>query len=326
MKAPGYLFDSNVLANLFLEREPFSDNAAHLWDLAIAGKIEGYVTQKALKDIYDLLEEQRGSKWALKAAKYIGQVMNFCPINSEMLREASAFNLENLRCAIQLVCANHQNLAGIVTPDFHSFRCVDLGNLEILTPGELSVRHMEEDEISGEREKFERQLLESTFALRHVIRNDISKQRQRFEMQLLESPLFDNQVLVLGDWCLGAIKIHCGSIARSKATVTIRNGKGEKLSCKAEGNGPIDAAYKAINQLLVCLLPRLDHRLLNYCVKSVGEGEDAIGKATVILKCPNSGFQTKGSSSHTDIILASIYAYISALNTAYNCVENSQPE
>lgn len=297
MKAPGYLFDSNVLANLFLERYPFFENAAHLWDLAVSGEIRGYVTQKALKDIYDLIEEHRSSKWALKAAKNIGRVMDFCLVESEMLREASAFNLENLSCALQLVCAKRHNLAGIVTPDPHSFRGVDLGSLEILTPGELSVRYLAGDNLSRQRARFERQLLEGSFA-------------------------FDNQVFVVGNWFLGPIDIHCGNIHRPMATVMLKNEQGEQLSYTAGGNGPIDAAYKAINQLLVRILPILDHRLLDYCVKSVGEGEDAIGEATVILKTKNSGLLVKGYCCHTDTILASVYAYINALNTTYKCVEN----
>jgi 2-isopropylmalate synthase len=76
----------------------------------------------------------------------------------------------------------------------------------------------------------------------------------------------------------------------------------------AIGDGPIDAAYKAIDKIIKGGKRSLE----NYSIHSVTEGKDALGEAIVKVKCEDEVVTGRGLS--TDVIEASILAYINAVN------------
>ncbi len=73
------------------------------------------------------------------------------------------------------------------------------------------------------------------------------------------------------------------------------------------GDGPIDSAFRAIEQCI-----GHHYELDDYQVQSVTEGKEALGSALVRLR--NNGKLYSGNGTSTDIIAASIRAYINALN------------
>jgi 2-isopropylmalate synthase len=82
---------------------------------------------------------------------------------------------------------------------------------------------------------------------------------------------------------------------------------GNVVESSSEGDGPVDAAFKAINALIGKQI-----ELTNFSVHSVTEGEDALGEAMVKLQFEKNSYTGKGVS--TDIIEASIIAYIDGVN------------
>ena len=79
------------------------------------------------------------------------------------------------------------------------------------------------------------------------------------------------------------------------------------LEGKADGDGPVDAAYKAI-----ALAVGISSKILRYEIQAVTEGTDALGKVTVQMEDDRGKVLGKGAS--TDIIEASIKAYLDGLN------------
>ena len=75
----------------------------------------------------------------------------------------------------------------------------------------------------------------------------------------------------------------------------------------AEGSGPVDAAFKAIESLVDS-----GCNLQLYSVNNITSGTDAQGEVTVRLE--RGGRIVNGVGSDTDIIIASVKAYIEALN------------
>ncbi|MBR4108982.1 MAG: hypothetical protein IKK41_01475 [Oscillospiraceae bacterium] len=73
------------------------------------------------------------------------------------------------------------------------------------------------------------------------------------------------------------------------------------------GDGPIDAAFMAIESITGC-----HYELDDFQIQSVTEGREAMGQAVVKLRAEGKLYSGKGIS--TDIVGASIYAYINALN------------
>ncbi|MDR1495848.1 MAG: 2-isopropylmalate synthase [Clostridiales Family XIII bacterium] len=101
-----------------------------------------------------------------------------------------------------------------------------------------------------------------------------------------------------------------GSDIDATATVTLVK-DGKALKRKAEGDGPIDAAFKAID-----LIIGRDFALDDFQLDAVTEGEDAQGDATVAIAGAD-GTRYSGRGLSTDIVEASIRAYINAVNKMY---------
>ena len=100
--------------------------------------------------------------------------------------------------------------------------------------------------------------------------------------------------------------VNSGNIISTSAQITLR--KDEKdLTGICIGDGPIDAAFSAIEQII-------GHRyeLDDFQIQSVTEGTEAMGSALVKLR--SDGKLYSGNGISTDIIGAGIRAYINAVN------------
>jgi 2-isopropylmalate synthase len=104
--------------------------------------------------------------------------------------------------------------------------------------------------------------------------------------------------------------INSGNTITATATVALTKER-RTTERVARGSGPIDAAFKAIDKIVGRQL-----ELEDFQIKAVSEGEDALGDARVVLKGGKGGtFLGRGLS--TDIIEASVNAYINAVNKMY---------
>lgn len=75
------------------------------------------------------------------------------------------------------------------------------------------------------------------------------------------------------------------------------------------GDGPVDAGFKAINSLT-----GQNFKLVDYQLHSVSEGKDALGEATVKLISADTGKMMTGKGLSTDVLEASLIAYVNATN------------
>ncbi|MBL6621799.1 MAG: 2-isopropylmalate synthase [Rickettsiales bacterium] len=106
------------------------------------------------------------------------------------------------------------------------------------------------------------------------------------------------------------LEVSCGS-KNSEARITLIFDSNE-IELKTNGNGPIDAIFKAIRKLV----PHKE-RLDLYQVHSVTHGTDAQADVTVRLE-NNNGKIYSGHGSDIDTLVASAKAYITALNKILN--------
>jgi 2-isopropylmalate synthase len=94
---------------------------------------------------------------------------------------------------------------------------------------------------------------------------------------------------------------------------------GEKQSASAEGDGPVDAAFNAVEKLA-----HSDAELKLYSVNAITSGSDSQGEVTVRLE--RSGVIVNGSGADTDIVVASVKAYLEALNLLAAGVMKAHPQ
>jgi hypothetical protein len=111
---------------------------------------------------------------------------------------------------------------------------------------------------------------------------------------------------------------NSGSKTQSRGAVVVESGQ-HRWQASAEGNGPVDALFRAVDIALHDVLAG-HPRLIAYDVHAVAEGPDSEGRVRVILAPPAGaeGERAQGSyegvAQNPNIIAASVEAYISALN------------
>jgi 2-isopropylmalate synthase len=106
---------------------------------------------------------------------------------------------------------------------------------------------------------------------------------------------------------LKRVQVSCGTGLLPTATVTLETADGSECSDAALGTGPVDAVCQALNRLA-----GVPNELVEFSVKSVTEGIDAMGEVTIRLRAD--GVLYSGHSADTDIVVAAAQAFVNALN------------
>jgi 2-isopropylmalate synthase len=106
---------------------------------------------------------------------------------------------------------------------------------------------------------------------------------------------------------LRRVQVSCGTGLLPTATVSLTTSDGAELTDAAIGTGPVDAVCQALNRLA-----RVPNELVEFSVKSVTEGIDAMGEVTIRLR--HQGVLYSGHAADTDIVVAAAQAFVNALN------------
>ncbi len=117
---------------------------------------------------------------------------------------------------------------------------------------------------------------------------------------------------------LVAMKVisETGETPVAEVTLTI---DGEEKHANADGSGPVDATFKAIESVVDS-----GCKLELYSVSNITTGTDSQGEVTV--RIDKDGRVINGQGADTDIIIASAKAYINALNKAQEQIERAHPQ
>ncbi|HEX8953423.1 MAG TPA: 2-isopropylmalate synthase [Polyangia bacterium] len=125
-------------------------------------------------------------------------------------------------------------------------------------------------------------------------------------------------------WRLEDLQVGCGTLSLATASVRLVGPDGTTRVAAAVGTGPVDAAFRAIDELV-----RRPVALIDYSVRSVTEGIDALAEVSVRVNsaASESGARPlnpqrdsaeapswRGHGADTDIVVASVKAYLGALN------------
>ena len=135
-----------------------------------------------------------------------------------------------------------------------------------------------------------------------------------------KSEIFDEDILALvGDESVSQEREHYGYVSLSQksetgelpqAQVAFTVG-GKEFSGQAHGNGPVDASLKAIESIV-----KSGAEMVLYSVNAISGNTESQGEVTVRLQ--NAGRVVNGVGADPDIVVASVKAYISALNKLHS--------
>lgn len=112
------------------------------------------------------------------------------------------------------------------------------------------------------------------------------------------------------DYELETIKVVTGTNIEPLAEVKLKHKK-KIYEAKSSGDGPVDACYKAVDKIT-----GIKAKLLNYKIDAVTIGKDAQGSVRVEIKAKGRNIIGRGAS--TDILEASVKAYLDAVNRIIN--------
>ena len=187
---------------------------------------------------------------------------------------------------------------------------------EIMTPESIGLtqNRMILGKLSG-KHAFEERLKELGYSLSQ---DEIAKAFEKFKQLAdkkkevtdrdIEALAGENVLEVAEIYNLDSFQINSGNKTISTAMVSlIRNGN--VITEAATGDGPVDAAFNAIERASGVSL-----ELEDYGLRAVTEGKDALGEVTVKVLRNDNRFIGRGIS--TDIMEASVKAYLNAINRA----------
>jgi 2-isopropylmalate synthase len=110
-----------------------------------------------------------------------------------------------------------------------------------------------------------------------------------------------------GPWRLGTLRIRSGDGPRASAEAELLHADGRSCRETADGDGPVEAAFRAIERVT-----GIEVELKSFDIRNVTVGEDAQGEAVVSVAHGGRIWQGKGFD--TDIIQASALAFLQAVN------------
>ncbi|MBQ2833858.1 MAG: hypothetical protein IJE71_04550 [Clostridia bacterium] len=134
----------------------------------------------------------------------------------------------------------------------------------------------------------------------------IAARREVITSRELDTIVASAAMQVPSTYVLRSYSITASNISSSMAHMQLEK-SGQKLEGVALGDGPVDAAFLAIENILGC-----HYELDDFQIRSVTEGREAMGET--IVKLRSSGKLYSGRGTSTDIVGSSIQAYINALN------------
>lgn len=171
-----------------------------------------------------------------------------------------------------------------------------------LVLGKHSGRHAFEKRLSELGYELTREEIEKAFAR---FKEVADKKKEIFDEDL-EAIIADEVHMIPETYQLQYMTVMTSLEGIPTATVKITTANGELVEC-GMGVGSVDAVYKTIDKLV-----DVPHRLIDYIVKSVTGGTDALGEVTVKIGDDRNVYTGRGAS--LDIVEASAKAYIQAIN------------
>ncbi len=137
---------------------------------------------------------------------------------------------------------------------------------------------------------------------------DLADRKREITDRDLEAIVSEQVQLPEAKFQLSLVQVSCGNASKPTATISLINTEDNSENTAVSiGTGPVDAVCEALNKLA-----KVPNELIEFSVKSVTEGIDALGEVTIRIRRDNKIYS--GHSADTDVVVAAANAYVNALN------------
>jgi 2-isopropylmalate synthase len=179
----------------------------------------------------------------------------------------------------------------------------EVGAGSSLVLGKLSGRHALRERLAQLGYRLDDEDLKRAF----IRFKELADRKREVTDRDLEAIVADERQGITEVFRLEHLQVSCGTNLLPTATVRMLLPDGQSREAVAMGDGPIDAAYRAIDNLV-----QVEGQLEEFAVQAITAGMDAVGEVSVRLR--RAGKLVTGHGADTDIIVAAAKAYIHALN------------
>jgi predicted nucleic acid-binding protein len=128
------LFDTNVVLDHLLEREPFVETAERLLSLVDTGALDGMVCATTVTIIHYLASKTVGASEAANYVRELLAIFDVAPVGRDVLRTASESGFSDYEDAVLYEAARAAGASAIVTRNGKDFT---RSTLPVFAPGEL---------------------------------------------------------------------------------------------------------------------------------------------------------------------------------------------
>ena len=128
------LFDTNVILDDLLDRQPFVSDASRLMQYVGQGRIDGILCATTLTTIYYMASKSRSESYARRQTYNLVRLFDIAPVDKSVLSDAFNLTFTDYEDAVLHESANRVNTDGVVTRNQRDFRNA---SLQIYSPDEL---------------------------------------------------------------------------------------------------------------------------------------------------------------------------------------------
>ena len=116
------LFDTNVVLDVLLDRQPYVEASASVWAAVETGRSEGMLAAHAVTAIHYLVQKEMGNRKASRILSSILRVFGVAAVDGAVVQEALQLPLSNFEDAVTAAAARLAGCECIVTRDPKGFR------------------------------------------------------------------------------------------------------------------------------------------------------------------------------------------------------------
>ncbi len=200
---------------------------------------------------------------------------------------------------------------------YEIMRAEDVGwNANKLTLGKLSGRNALRQRFTALNIEF---ASEEAFNAAFQRFKELADRKNEIFDEDLQALVSDEAIAQISEYYrLVAMRAHSetGALPTARVVMSI---DGAEHQADAQGGGPVDATFKAIEQVV-----KSGAELQLFSVNNITSGTDAQGEVTVRLS--KGGRIVNGQGADTDIVVASAKAYLNALNKLHSRLERAHPQ
>ena len=128
------LFDTNVILDFLVDREPFSTQAAVLFSKVESGQLTGFLSAGSVTTLYYLIRKAAGGRAAHRDIRRLLRLFEIAPINRQVLEGALSLGFDDFEDAVICQAATSIGAQGIITRDLGGF---NKAKIPVYSPSEF---------------------------------------------------------------------------------------------------------------------------------------------------------------------------------------------